>query len=110
MWLYGLGLLSIPYTNNVFLWILEAGIMGLGMAMLYPTLGATIADFASVETRGTLLGIYRFWCDFGYAVAALTLGVSVQMTQALIAPFLLASVVMIVSGLYVLIRLPNRKN
>ncbi len=110
MWLCGLGLLSIPYTDNVFLWTLEAGIMGIGMAMLYPTLGAAVADFAPVETRGTLLGIYRFWRDFGYAVAALTLGMAAQMTQALTAPFLLASVAMIVSGLYVLIRLPNRKN
>ncbi|WP_342591011.1 hypothetical protein [Isorropodon fossajaponicum symbiont] len=43
-------------------------------------------------------------------MAALTLGTTAQMTQALTAPFLLASVAMIVSGLYVLIRLPNRKN
>ncbi|WP_225879690.1 hypothetical protein [Abyssogena phaseoliformis symbiont] len=84
--------------------------MGIGMAMLYPTLGAAVADFAPVETTGNATGIYRFWRDFGYAVAVLTLGMVAQMTQALTAPFLLASVAMIVSGLYVLIRLPNRKN
>ena len=106
----GLGLLSIPYTDNVFLWTLEAGIMGIGMAMLYPTLGAAAADFAPIETRGTLLGIYRFWRDFGYAVAALTLGIITQWTQALTSPFLLASTAMIVSGLHVLIAVPNRIN
>jgi len=109
MWICGLGLLSIPYTNNTFLWTLEAGVIGAGMAMLYPTLGAAVADFAPVESRGTLLGIYRFWRDFGYAVAALTLGIVAQMTQVLIAPFLLASVAMILSGLYVLIILPSTK-
>ncbi|MDC9714973.1 MAG: MFS transporter [Gammaproteobacteria bacterium] len=109
MWICGLSLLSIVYTEGIFLWTLEAGIMGIGMAMLYPTLGAAVADFAPIEARGTLLGIYRFWRDFGYAVAALTLGMVAQMTQALTAPFLLASAAMIASGLYVLIRLPNRK-
>ena len=108
MWLCGLGLLSIPYTSSVFLWSLEAGIIGMGMAMLYPTLGAAVADFSPVESRGTLLGIYRFWRDFGYAVAALTLGIIAQMTQALISPFLLASAAMILSGAYVLIAVPSR--
>ena len=108
MWLCGLGLLSIPYTSSVFLWSLEAGIIGMGMAMLYPTLGAAVADFSPVESRGTLLGIYRFWRDFGYAVAALTLGIIAQMTQALISPFLLASAAMILSGAYVLISVPSR--
>lgn len=107
MWVCGLGLLSIPYTNNVFLWTLEAGIMGIGMAMLYPTLGAA-ADFAPIETRGTLLGIYRFWRDFGYAVAALTLGIVAQWTQALTAPFLLACIALILSGLHVLIVVPSK--
>ena len=97
----------MPYTNNVFLWTLEAGIIGAGMAMLYPTLGAAVADFAPIETRGTLLGIYRFWRDFGYAVAALTLGIVAQMTQVLTAPFLLASAAMILSGLHVLIVVPG---
>ena len=108
MWLCGLGLLSIPYTSSVFLWTVEAGIIGMGMAMLYPTLGAAVADFSPVESRGTLLGIYRFWRDFGYAVAALTLGIIAQMTQALISPFLLASAAMILSGAYVLIAVPSR--
>ena len=107
MWICGLGLLSMPYTNSVFLWTIEAGVVGVGMAMLYPTLGAAVADFAPVESRGTLLGIYRFWRDFGYAVAALTLGIVAQTAQVLTAPFLLASMAMILSGLHVLIVVPN---
>lgn len=110
MWLCGLCLLSMPYTNDVFLWTLEAGIMGVGMAMLYPTLGAGVADFAPIENRGAVLGIYRFWRDFGYAVAALTLGIVAQWNANLIAPFFLASALMIASGLLVLIMVPNQTN
>jgi len=71
MWICGIGILSIPYTNTVILWTLEAGFTGIGMAMLYPTLGAAVADFSLPENRGTMLGIYRFWRDFGYAIAVL---------------------------------------
>lgn len=107
MWICALGLVSIAYTNSVFLWTIESGIIGLGMAMLYPALGAAVADFSPPETRGTLLGIYRFWRDFGYAVAALILGMIAQWAQALSAVFLLASTAMILSGLYVLIVMPK---
>ncbi|MBE8189692.1 MAG: MFS transporter [Candidatus Thioglobus sp.] len=109
MCLCGLGLLGFPYTNNVFLWALEASIMGVGMAMLYPTLGAAVADFAPATERGTLLGIYRFWRDFGYAVAALILGSVAQWSAELTAPFLLAAALMIASGLIVLIIFPQQK-
>jgi len=33
------------------------------MAMLYPTLGAAVADVSPPAQRGTLLGVYRFWRD-----------------------------------------------
>jgi len=108
MWICGIGILSIPYTNTVILWTLEAGFTGIGMAMLYPTLGAAVADFSLPENRGTMLGIYRFWRDFGYAIAALTLGILAQSTQLLAAPFLLTAIAMLLSGLHVLIVVPSK--
>lgn len=108
MWICGLGVFIIPLTHSVLLWTLEAGMIGVGMAMLYPTLGAAVADFSPAKQRGTLLGVYRFWRDFGYAVGALTMGLVAQWTQALTAPFWLASAAMILSGLLVLILVPNK--
>ncbi len=107
MWLCALGLISIPYSNSVLLWSVESAIIGAGMAMLYPTLGAAVADFSPAEKRGTLLGIYRFWRDFGYAISALTMGLVAQWTQALTSPFLLASLVMVLSGGLVFVILPS---
>ena len=89
-------------------WTLEAGLIGIGMAMLYPTLGAAVADFSPAKQRGTLLGVYRFWRDFGYAVGALTMGLVAQWTQALTSPFWLASAAMMLSGLFVLMLVPNK--
>jgi MFS family permease len=109
MFICGLGVLSIAYTDNVWLWSIEAATVGFGMAMLYPTLGAAVADFSPTEQRGSLLGVYRFWRDFGYAVSALTMGLIAQWTQLLTAPFWLAAVMMITSGFIVLFIFPNKK-
>ncbi len=63
-----------PAIDSVTWWGCCAGTMGVGMAMLYPTLGAAVADLAQQSWRGTALGIYRFWRDLGYAVGAVLLG------------------------------------
>jgi MFS family permease len=110
MWICGLGLFIIPHTHSVILWTLEAGMIGIGMAMLYPTLGAAVADFSPAKQRGTLLGVYRFWRDFGYAVGALTMGLVAQWTQEITSPFWLASAAMMLSGLFVLLVVPSKKS
>ncbi len=108
MWMCGIGVLIIPFTHSVLLWTVEAGMIGIGMAMLYPTLGAAVADFSPARQRGTLLGVYRFWRDFGYAVGALTMGLVAQWAQVLTAPFWLASIAMLLSGLFVLLAVPGK--
>jgi MFS family permease len=55
-------------------WLLAAALQGLGTAMVYPTLLATITDHAHPTWRATSLGVYRFWRDLGYAVGALLSG------------------------------------
>ncbi|MEE9303563.1 MAG: MFS transporter [Thiotrichaceae bacterium] len=110
MWVCGIGLIMIPLTQSVLLWTLEAALIGIGMAMLYPTLGAAVADFSPARQRGTLLGVYRFWRDLGYAVGALTMGLVAQWTQSLATPFWLASMAMIASGLIVLIVVPGKRS
>ena len=56
-------------------WLAGAALQGLGTAMVYPTLLASITDHAHPTWRATSLGVYRFWRDLGYAVGALLSGV-----------------------------------
>lgn len=56
-------------------WIVGAIFQGLGTAMVYPTLLAAIGDVAHPERRATIMGVYRFWRDLGYAVGALLSGI-----------------------------------
>jgi MFS family permease len=71
---------------------------GLGMALLYPNLGAAVSDLAPANWRGSALGVYRLWRDFGYAFGALLLGVAASQTQEQSFLFLIVGVAMIVSA------------
>jgi MFS family permease len=56
-------------------WIVAAIFQGFGTAMVYPTLLAAIGDVAHPERRATIMGVYRFWRDLGYAFGALLSGI-----------------------------------
>jgi MFS family permease len=51
-----------------------ATLLGLGTALVYPTLIAAVSDVAQPVDRAQLVGVYRFWRDFGFVVGALLVG------------------------------------
>ncbi len=51
------------------------GLLGLGTALVYPTLLAAVADVAHPDWRASAVGVYRLWRDSGYAIGALLAGV-----------------------------------
>ena len=108
MALCGTGLILVPLSHSPLLWSLEAALTGMGMAMLYPTLGSAVADFSPPAQRSTLLGVYRFWRDFGYAVAALAMGLLAQWSQNLDTPFYLAGIALMLSAMVVVRHLPHQ--
>ncbi|MEP6639425.1 MAG: MFS transporter [Chloroflexota bacterium] len=55
-------------------WLVAAVVLGLGTAMVYPTLVAVIADVAEPRRRGAVTGLYRFWRDMGFAIGAIVVG------------------------------------
>ncbi len=50
-------------------------ILGLGTALVYPTLIAAISDRVSPVSRAPVVGVYRFWRDWGYVVGGLLAGI-----------------------------------
>jgi MFS family permease len=54
--------------------VVSATLLGLGTALVYPTLIAAISDAVSPVARAPVVGIYRFWRDMGYALGALIAG------------------------------------
>ncbi len=107
MLLCAVGCMVTLWNSNTIWWIANAALIGLGMAMLYPTLSAAINDQVSEMQRGTVMGIYRFWRDFGYFIGAIALsGISV-LAQAQEAAFYLTSVCMFASALLLVFLTPE---
>jgi MFS family permease len=74
MWVQagGIGLLVVGYSFSW--WLSGAVLLGLGTAMVYPTLLAAVSDVAHPAWRGSAVGVYRLWRDSGYAVGAIMSG------------------------------------
>ena len=51
-------------------------LLGLGTALVYPTLIAAMSDAVSPVERAPIVGVYRLWPDSGYALGALIAGAS----------------------------------
>lgn len=49
--------------------------LGIGTALVYPTLIAAISDTVAPVARAATVGVYRFWRDMGYVVGGLSAGV-----------------------------------
>jgi MFS family permease len=55
---------------------LAAAFLGVGTALVYPTLIAAISDVVTPLARAPVVGVYRFWRDMGYAIGALIAGLT----------------------------------
>jgi MFS family permease len=59
-----------------------AALLGLGTAMVYPTLLAAVSDRVPPHERAQAVGVYRFWRDFGFVAGALIAGFGTDATSA----------------------------
>ena len=84
-----------------------AVLLGLGTALVYPTLIAAMSDVVTPVERAPIIGVYRFWRDSGYAIGALIAGVTADALGyggaiAIVAALTAAS------GLWVVFDMPSR--
>jgi len=56
-------------------------LLGAGTAMVYPTLIAAVSDASEPRDRARVVGVYRFWRDFGFVLGALIAGVGADATS-----------------------------
>ena len=93
----GIGVLATVLVHGYWSWIVTAGITGVGMALLYPTLITVVGDAAHPTWRATGLGVYRMWRDAGYAFGALLIGVTADLAS-IQAAFYVTAMAMFLSG------------
>jgi MFS family permease len=75
MLIQALALAIVAWADTFTLWAFAAVLLGVGTAMVYPTLLATIGDVAHPAWRARAVGTYRLWRDGGFAVGAILSGV-----------------------------------
>jgi MFS family permease len=97
-----LGLIAL--TRSFAGWALEAALLGVGTAMVYPTLLAAIGDVAHPGWRASAVGVYRFWRDLGFAIGALLSGVVADLF-GLTAAIWVVGAITALSGLLVAVRM-----
>jgi MFS family permease len=88
------------------IWLGAAIVLGVGTAMVYPTLLAAIGDVAHPEWRASAVGVYRLWRDSGYAVGALLSGIIADLAGATAAVVVIAALTL-ASGAAVAVRMPE---
>jgi MFS family permease len=101
-----LGLLALS-DGNVAVATGSATLLGLGTALVYPTLIAAISDEVSPVERAPIVGVYRFWRDMGYALGALIAG-GVADALGYGGAIAIVAALTAASGLWVLTDLPTR--
>jgi MFS family permease len=104
MWIqaFGIGIVTLSSTFGGF--VVGAVLLGLGTAMVYPTLLAAIGDIALPAWRASAVGVYRLWRDLGYAVGALVAGISADLLGMSGAMWIVAAITAL-SGLVTAVRM-----
>ncbi len=76
MWVQAVGIGLIVLWRSFPGFATGLALLGLGTAMVYPTLLAAIGDVAHPGWRASAVGVYRLWRDLGYAIGALLSGLT----------------------------------
>jgi MFS family permease len=74
MLVQAVGLAVFAAASGFTAWVSAAVLLGVGTAMVYPTLLAAIGDTVHPTWRARAVGVYRLWRDAGFAVGALAAG------------------------------------
>jgi MFS family permease len=74
MWVQAIGLLVTAASREFSGWLIGSLLLGIGTAMVYPSLLAVVSDVTHPSWRARALSVYRFWRDLGYAIGAVSAG------------------------------------
>lgn len=92
LWVQAAGIATVIVSGDFPGFVAGALLLGVGTAMVYPTLLAAIGDVAHPSWRASAIGAYRLWRDFGYALGAVVAGVSADLFGLAGAMWLVATV------------------
>ena len=79
MWVQAAGIGIVVLAPQMLGFVAGSILLGIGTAMVYPTLLAGIGDVAEPRWRASAVGVYRLWRDLGYAGGAILSGLTADL-------------------------------
>lgn len=104
----GVALLLIGFVDGFWPWFITSALLGLGTAMVYPTLLAAVADVAPPTWRGAAVGVYRLCPGSGYAFGALPAGFLAD-AFGLRPAIVVTGLIALASSAHVAVRMPETR-
>jgi len=89
MWVQAVGITAFVVGHSFSSWMAGATLLGIGTALVYPTLLAAVSDVAHPDWRASAVGVYRLWRDSGYAIGAMAAGL---LADAFTMPFAITAI------------------
>jgi MFS family permease len=108
MWIQAIGIAVVTLGHTFVAFATGAVLLGIGTAMVYPTLLAAIGDVAHPSWRASAVGVYRLWRDLGYAVGALLAGLTADAFGLRAAMWLIAALTL-ASGVVSAVRMSETR-
>jgi len=109
MFIQSIGIWIILYSQAFPGWVTGMSLLGVGTALVYPSLLAAISDIAHPRWRATSLGVYRFWRDIGFVFGAVGIGFISDLFNMFIAIQVVAWIGL-ASGIVVVFLMKETKN
>ena len=109
MFLQGIAIIFLIFSNNFYVFMTLSTLLGIGTALVYPTFLSTIAHYTNPSQRAESLGTFRFWRDMGYALGAIISGIIADIF-GLRYSILLIGVLTIFSAIIIQIRMTDRNS
>lgn len=106
MFLQGLAIVLLVFTQNFYELTALSALLGMGTALVYPTFLSTIAQATNPNQRAESVGTFRLWRDLGYAFGAVISGLTADIF-GIYAAILLIGVLTIGSSMIIQIRMPE---
>src|SRR5262249_7416634 len=76
VWGRAAGFVGLVVAGGYSGWVAASLAMGVGTALVYPTLIAAVGNRAHPAWRASSVGVYRLWRDLGYAAGGLLVGIT----------------------------------
>ena len=97
--------IALVATGTTFgVWAAAQVLLGVGTALVYPTLLAAVGDVAHPAWRARAVGVYGLWRDGGFAIGALLAG-AIASAWDLVAAIWVVAVLTAASGLLAAVRM-----